>query len=274
MAITSDRTGENAMKRIWRGLQRTSWKQANRFALVLEKLQNSVGPDEQREIEKIEQERSALLRRDDLLVDGSLGEIGPYDDKVIIREACAGSKARKPCLFIFLLVREFKPRQVIELGTNLGISSAYIASALKLNGAEGKLATLEASSYRLRLAEELHRRIELFNIAYVQGLFYDTLSETLGDLADIDFAFVDGHHQLQPTLDYFDTIKQHTRGSEALILLDDIRWSDGMRQAWSAIKHDRSVGVCVDMNIMGLCADVAPKSPRRHKVREFSSALS
>lgn len=34
---------------------------------------------------------------------------------------------------------------VIELGTNVGISSAYIGAALKINAQKGKMTTLEAS---------------------------------------------------------------------------------------------------------------------------------
>ena len=46
----------------------------------------------------------------------------------------------------------FAPAAVIELGTNVGISSAYIAAGLK----DGILTTLESSAHRLRLAQDLH----------------------------------------------------------------------------------------------------------------------
>ena len=69
---------------------------------------------------------------------------------------CDVSKGRRFATFLYLLAREFKPQLALELGTNVGISSAYQAAALKLNG-RGKLVTLESSPYRLRLAKSYMR---------------------------------------------------------------------------------------------------------------------
>ena len=43
-----------------------------------------------------------------------------------------------------MLTRAIEPKNVIELGTNVGISSAYIGSALQVNGMDGKLTTPDA----------------------------------------------------------------------------------------------------------------------------------
>lgn len=73
------------------------------------------------------------------LVDGSLGEPGPYDGERSVGDACKASRPPQPSLFMYLLIREFAPSRVVELGTNLGISSAYQAAALQANGNDGKL---------------------------------------------------------------------------------------------------------------------------------------
>jgi hypothetical protein len=38
------------------------------------------------------------------------------------------------CFFLMKLLRHFRPRVCVELGTNLGLSALYMAAAMKLNG--------------------------------------------------------------------------------------------------------------------------------------------
>lgn len=203
-------------------------------------------------IQQIETERVGLLKQHNPLVDGSLGDGGLYDKRATVSSACKVSKHPRQCLLMYQLIRIFKPKTVIELGTNVGISSAYQAGALSVNGREGRLVTLEASAYRLRLAKRLHRTIGLENVSYVQGLFSDTLAQTLEELGTIDFAFIDGHHEYEPTLNYFEAIWKHAQSS-AVFVLDDIRWSGGMLKAWSQIQKDKRLSFAVDLDSMGIC---------------------
>ena len=140
---------------------------------------------------------------------------------------------------------------MIELGTNVGISSAYIGAALKVNGDGGKIVTCDASSYRQRLAREMHRKLGIDNVSYVEGLFTDTLGDTLIKMGTVDLASIDGHHQYQPTLDYFDKLYGFSTG-DAVIVFDDIRWSDGMIKVWSQLQADDRLGLLVDVVSMGI----------------------
>ena len=150
------------------------------------------------------------------------------------------------------MIREFKPLVALELGTNIGISSAYQAGALQLNG-NGWLVTLESSPYRLRLARRLHEKLGLTdNISYKMGLFADTLEQLLKELEPIDYAFIDGHHLYQPTLDYFNTILNYA-ADQAVFVFDDISWSTEMKQAWGELKQDLRVIVAADFGSMGVC---------------------
>jgi predicted O-methyltransferase YrrM len=141
---------------------------------------------------------------------------------------------------------------VIELGTNVGISSAFIGAALTVNGDSGKLVTLDASPYRQRLARQLHSRLGLRNVTYTAGLFNDTLESVLERSGHVDLAFIDGHHQYQPTLDYLDAILQQATVDCAFVF-DDIRWSDGMKQAWTEIMGDPRFGLVMDLGSIGVC---------------------
>jgi predicted O-methyltransferase YrrM len=220
------------------------------LARVISRVREPLPGPEREFIESIEAARRRLSLREEPLVDGTL-EAGPYDDDVTIKAVCRVSKKPRAALLLYLLVRELKPLKVIELGTNVGISAAYLAAGLKING-QGHLVTLEASAYRLRLAREVHESVGLSNVAYVKGLFTDTLESTLREVGPVDFAFIDGHHQYQPTLDYLQ--KVHGRSiSEATYVFDDIDWSEGMARVWAVIQRDPRIAVSIDLNSVGIC---------------------
>ena len=203
-------------------------------------------------IDRIETERERLLNRNEPLDDGSLSEAGLYDKGVSVGRACEVSKGPIPARLLFLLARATMPLNVIELGTNVGISSAYVGAGMKVNGQSGRITTLDASPYRQRLAKEIHSNIGIDNISYVEGLFSDTLCQTLADLGSIDLAFIDGHHQYQPTLEYFEDILKHST-PETIFVFDDIRWSDGMKKAWAKIQSDDRLGIVLDLESVGIC---------------------
>ena len=226
---------------------------------VVRQANDPLSDEDQASLVEIENHRQWLLRQADALVDGTLGPAGLYDDGVSIQSACRASKQPAVARFLYHLIRAFKPSVVLELGTNLGISSAYQAAALRRNG-HGVLVTLEASPYRARFAQDLHRRLGLTNVTYVQGLFADTLATTLEKIGPVDFSFIDGHHQFQPTLDYFDAVWRHSN-PRAVFVFDDIRWSAGMTQAWSALCSDRRLPLVVDLDGLGVCL-ASPDSRR------------
>jgi predicted O-methyltransferase YrrM len=198
----------------------------------------------------IEREREAFARRTDPLVDGTLDGEGPYD-RGSVADAAKVSKSPRDCLLLYSVVRAFEPRNVIELGTNIGISGAYIARALKDSGKGGRLTTLEGSPYRSRLAKELHAKLDLGNVSYRQGLFSDTLQSTLNKMSPIDVAFIDGHHQYEPTLQYFDLIARHS-SPDCVFIFDDIGWSDGMKKAWSELRADPRLPVSITFAGLGV----------------------
>ena len=220
-------------------------------------------------IEHIEEGRRAFLKDTSALVDDTLGPPGIYDEGTIA-EACKKSKSPTAARLLYALAYEFRPKTVIELGTNLGISSAYLAAGLRDSCSGGRLLTLESSPYRLRLAQGLHRQLELDNVSYRQGLFIDTLAASLQEASPINMAFVDSHHQYQPTLDYFDTIWGRS-ADDCVFIFDDIRWSEGMKKAWSDLRRDRRVSIAVDLGTVGICITAKAAAGRSYRTRLITS---
>jgi predicted O-methyltransferase YrrM len=144
----------------------------------------------------------------------------------------------KEGVLLFTLVRTFAPSRGLELGTSVGVSAAYQASAMRLNG-KGELVSLEGHRGVVEQAREFWARVGLDNVTAIVGRFDESLPRVLAD-GIIDYAFIDGNHQEAATIAYFEDIT--TRASPgALLVFDDIAWSPGMVRAWQRIREDKRV---------------------------------
>ena len=54
----------------------------------------------------------------------------------------------------------------------------------------------------------------------------------LEEMRPVDFIFIDGHHDEQATIGYFEQVRPWLADRNAIVF-DDIDWSDGMRAAWA-----------------------------------------
>lgn len=177
---------------------------------------------------------------------------GSGEDAATIGQLCrTASKPHRWAFLLFRIIREQRPDTCVELGTCLGISAAYGAAALELNGA-GSLVTLEGSEARAELAARNLQRLRLGSTRIVTGLFRDTLGPVLERSGGIDYAFIDGHHREEATLAYFDQIAAHA-SSGAVVALDDIAWSEGMKRAWESVRTRDVVAASIDLFLMGIC---------------------
>ena len=161
------------------------------------------------------------------------------------------SKSPFWCCVLFKLIRSMHPNVCIEMGTAVGVSAAYQAAALKLNG-HGTLLTLEGSSSLADIARSNLRQLGLDTAEVVAGRFQDTLPGLLAARKPVDYVFVDGHHEEKATCAYFEQLLPFL-AEAALLVFDDITWTEGMKRAWNTIAHDRRVGIAVDLGPIGLC---------------------
>lgn len=117
--------------------QRRPIRPARAIADALQALDQPLAGADAGWFERIEAQREQRGRcEQQLLVDDTLGAPGIYDRKVTVTRACGASKPPRPARFLYLLARALAPRRVIELGTNVGIFSAYLAAGLVRSGVE------------------------------------------------------------------------------------------------------------------------------------------
>lgn len=148
---------------------------------------------------------------------------------------------------LFRLSRYFQPKITLELGTSLGISTAYMA----LGNPEGTIITVEGCPEIAKEAEKNFERLGISNIDQRTGNFDQLLPDILSEVEWLDMIFIDGNHKKDAVLNYFQQCLQQTRSSSVLVF-DDIHWSEGMEKAWLEIKHHPRVKITIDLFQMGL----------------------
>lgn len=154
-------------------------------------------------------------------------------------------------LLLYKIISQFKPKTALELGTNLGISAAYQGAALTIYSS-GKLISMEGSASLIEKSRKHFTYLGLINIETVEGRFSDNLSKVLEDHHPIDYVFIDGHHNQDALVNYFNTILPHL-SNKSIIIIDDITWSKGMKLAWKKINNDENIKLIFNLNKLGVC---------------------
>ena len=199
---------------------------------------------------KIEHSRQTHLASDQKITVSDLGAGSKKNNskEKYIREIAAVS-LKNPRLgqLLFKLVNEFKPKIIFDLGTSLGTTTMYLASA----DSKSQVYTFEGCENIAREANENFTTHHLTNIKLIIGNIDNTLPETLKKVNTLDFVFFDANHKLAPTLNYFELCLQKSN-SNSVFIFDDIYWSDQMKKAWSEIKNHPSVTLTIDLFHIGL----------------------
>jgi predicted O-methyltransferase YrrM len=167
-------------------------------------------------------------------------------------------KNKKYGQLLFRLVNYFKPAEILELGTSLGISTLYLA----LPNSGSKVYTIEGCPSTSAVAAENFKKAEVKNIISITGSFEDKLSETLAEIKSLDMVYFDGNHQYQPTVDYFNQCLSKINNN-SIFIFDDIHWSEEMEKAWEEIKNHPSVTISADLFFFGIIF-FRKEQPRQH----------
>lgn len=202
------------------------------------------------EYETIEQLRKQLLQNKKSIEVQDFGAGSrtiPTKNRIVKDIAGSSLKPRKYAQLLFRMARYFKPKNIIEIGTSLGITTCYLAAAIK----KSKVLTLEGSPSIATIAKKNFQKANLGNIELIEGNFDYTLQSALSLIDSVDLAFVDGNHTKKATLNYFSALLQKC-DEKSIFVFDDIHWSEEMEQAWDQIKNNSSVTLTIDLFFIGI----------------------
>lgn len=199
----------------------------------------------------IEARRRALLSSLDSITVTDLGAGSHTGGGQLRRVSTIAHTAAKPphlAQLLFRLVNHFRPATVLELGTSLGLTTAYLAAA----DSRHRVVTFEGCPSVATVARATFAALHLANIELVEGNLDATLGPALAALGGpVDFVFFDGNHRREPTLRYFEQCLAKTH-EDSVFVFDDIHWSAEMEQAWDTIRAHPAVTVTVDLFHIGL----------------------
>jgi predicted O-methyltransferase YrrM len=199
---------------------------------------------------KVEALRRELLRSNERLEVVDLGAGSRKDNQQSRRVGDIVRSAAKPKKYgqlLYRTARHYGCRNLLELGTSLGITTAYLAAGA---GTEGKVVTIEGAPAIAAKAAEQLRRLGAGNVVQLVGDFDERLPEAFGIMPSPELVYIDGNHRKEPTLRYFQLLKERC-GEQAILVFDDIHWSRGMEEAWAAIRGDDEVTCTIDLFHVG-----------------------
>jgi len=198
----------------------------------------------------IEQLRNELMQNNMMLSVEDLGAgsvTAATKQRTVASIARYAAKPKKWAQLIFRIVHYYQPKNIIELGTSLGITTCYMSLARP----NAHIITGEGSHEIAEQARKNFSDLFLENIDLIEGNFDDTLPMMIKTLSTVDLAFVDGNHRYEPTMRYFNQLLPSMSASSVMIF-DDIHWSEDMQKAWTEIKQHPAVKMTIDLFFIGL----------------------
>ena len=213
----------------------------------------------------IERRRSLLTTCQDELDVVDYGSRGSKEGTHVLRRVCdiANGQLESPRVgqMLFRLVhfmgqQEKRPLEILELGTSLGITTAYLASVDRRN----RVMTLEGSEAVLTVAQGVWRALKLDNIVWEQGNIDDTLFNCARE--GLDIAYVDANHTYEATMRYVQYLLPRLT-ERGVVIIDDIHYSEEMERAWQELKQDKLVTTSMDLYHIGMLF-VNPCYLKRH----------
>jgi len=242
---------------LWRAGQfiRYRWRAKNRHGIhspfVYGLLDTVIYDDApKKEYHFVEDLKAALLRDSRTITITDMGagsSISTSRQRKVSNIARNSAKEPKYGRLLHRLVVHFRPTEMVELGTSLGISALYQA----LGHSEAQLTTFEGCPQTAAIARESFVKANMPRIHLIEGNFDETLKEHLDSIPQLDWFFNDGNHRKEPTLRYFEQClgKSHP---DTILIFDDIYWSKEMAEAWAIIKAHPKVSVTLDLFQIGI----------------------
>ena len=201
-----------------------------------------------RHLAMVDQVRSQYLKNNTKLDTSNpgAGSVKRGDIRKVSDIARISGSSDETCRLLDALVRYFKPLNIVELGTSLGLGTMCLAGQ-----PDSRVYTFEANDPIADLAEANFKRVGYNNIELIRGPIDQTLPVFISRQSTIDMAFIDANHTKEALLRYFEWLLP-LMSSGGLLVVDDIRWSPGMYSGWKQLSERKEVALSLDLMQKGL----------------------
>ena len=198
----------------------------------------------------IEKLRSELVRDmrsipiTDLGVDSVLNK---SKQKKVSTLARTSLKSIKVDQLIHRLIVDVNPGNIIELGTCLGIQTAYLAKAAP----NARVISIEECPETVAIALENLEKLHIQNTEICVGNFDELLPDIIKNIPELDLILINGSHTKEAILNYFQWCLPKL-SERSIMIFDHIHRSKEMNEAWEHIKGQPKVSVTIDLFQIGL----------------------
>lgn len=201
------------------------------------------------EYANIDSYRNELIKNDHVIEIVDFGEgsrVFKSNSRSISSMVKNAGITRKRQLLLFRLIRYLKSSTVLELGTSLGLAT----SAMSFANPSANIQTVEGCKSTAKFAERMFKEHGINNISLIISPFDEFFNNLKDQQILFDLIYLDGNHNKESTLRYFDTLLSFIN-DQSVIILDDIHWSPEMKKAWIEIIERPEVTVSIDTYYWG-----------------------
>jgi predicted O-methyltransferase YrrM len=233
------------------------------FEFYLKVLNDSTSENDYSAIEALRKKMLSDERAIEIIDLGAGSKLNQSNRRKIKGIAKNSQKPARLAQLFYRLINHYNFHTIFDLGTSLGITTAYLAKA----NIRAHIYTFEGCPETARIAQENFKQLGINNVEIIVGDLNKTLKSQLNKIEKIDFAFFDANHRYEPTIEYFEKClgKIH---EETCFIFDDIYWSADMKKAWEYIKNHPQVTVSIDIFWVGIVL-FRKKQPKQHFVLRF-----
>lgn len=194
--------------------------------------------------------RRRLYNSKESILTAKMGAIpAPPKERKVADIARQTSTRDKYGRMIARLIMDLRIDSILELGTSLGVSTAYMAAARE----SAQIVTIEGLPAVADVARRNLHNAGFSNVQVMTGDIHDLIGQAIDALPGkkVGLAFIDGDHSKEATLSFFETIAER-HAPLSVLVFDDIYWSGGMTEAWNQIVADSRVSTTIELAQMGL----------------------
>lgn len=145
----------------------------------------------------------------------------------------------------FRIAQFLKAKNILELGTSLGLNTLYLSKATT-----GQVISIEGMESMYQFAKKLFKEQRISNIHLIHSFFEDVLPKLAAENL-FDLVFIDGNHTYEATIQYY-SILSKSMSSLSVIIIDDIYWNPEMTRAWKQIQTDTQIKFSIDLYRCGI----------------------
>jgi len=191
---------------------------------------------------------------------GAGSQIMKQQERLVSNIAKNAGTTNKRAKLLYRITTYFKPENILELGTSLGIATY----AISLGNPEASITSVEGCPEISKFAKKKLENYTVENVSVLTGNFKDKIENLNSN--NYDFIFFDGNHQKDATIKYFEILLK-TANNNSIFIFDDIYWSEGMTKAWETIKKHPKVTVTIDTFFWGFVFFRIEQKKEHFKIR-------